>query len=575
MSDPNDISQLLGLSPADLNSLMAQFQPSEEDKKAARQQMFFQAAAGLLGNMYKPTGMGLAAGLQGGLLGYNSELKDRTQQRGQNLTQALALKNAAQKTRMDAMGMDLMNGGSGLPGAPAAGPTPALGAPPAMGPPSAGGEMSQSLPTAMSTSQLGIPNWRQTVPREQIGAAIASGDWKKVSDVIGEGSKLNIGREGTISVGNTVVGRMLPSGGAIMYQNGDMSKPVFFRDPQEAFKASADMAGGITAAQEASKNPYQISEAQDAQGRTVKGYAPQLFGPPPVPQTGGTPTAGTLSPAELQWAQSQASGQPARVSTGYNANGSLATAPLPQASTGGPMVGANPVALKAAESEATGRAEALGKQPQAIDEAAQTAQTILARTAEVRNLLKSYKPGALTPLRGNAGAIAEAVGLPQSVVEGIAGGSPAAIQATTKANIDAAFESAKAALTNAGGTGAGRVTQAEILLKAKTQPGVALTPEANNILLDFQEGVATRSMDMQAAKEDWLADPANRGSMAGFAAKFNKEHPLNNYVPSAEKLQETLFPNGAAKPSQSAGKKYGGNSIQELADEARKRGIIR
>ena len=212
---------------------------------------------------------------------------------------------------------------------------------------------------------------------------------------------------------------------------------------------------------------------------------------------------------------------------------------------GGFGMTANPIATAGATAEATQRGDAYGKQSQAIDDAAAAAQNTLGRTAEVRNLLTSFKPGALTPLRADAGAIAQATGFSPDVVNMIAGGSPGAIQATVKANIDGAFDSTKAALAGANG-GSGRITQAEILLKAKTQPGVALTPEANNILLDVQEGMANRAMDMQGAKEAWLSDPRHGGSMAGFLYSFNRQHPVDSYIPSAEKLQATLFPQGAA-----------------------------
>jgi hypothetical protein len=332
-TNPNDISAYLGMTPAQLDALMSQFQPSEEDKRASRQQAAFAAAAGLLGNMYKPTGMGLAAGIQGGLLGYNSELKDRTQQRGQNLTQAIALRRAGQDAQAQArrnMFADQLSGivspqssgqtvpqqmpqqapqGQGMPQIPS-GALPGIntGAPPPLPQQMPQQSMSQQgnePPLVKQLLDMGIP------PAAIQAAGASDNPIATIQLLIKEYNQPHFG-QGKIPLIRT----------------------------REGFKA-ANVEGGNAAlaaqvsAEETAKglaqNPFQIVKGLDAQGREVQGYAPQLYGAPPVPGAQRPPTQFNLqnpTPQDL-----------AAIAADMRAQGISGGPPQ----LGGPMVGPNPI----------------------------------------------------------------------------------------------------------------------------------------------------------------------------------------------------------------------------------------
>lgn len=534
-----DLASLMGMSPDDLNAIMQQLQPSDEDKAHARQQAAFAMAAGLLGNAYKPTIQGLGAGMQSGLLGYNADLKEQTDLRGRNITQAMAIRNAAQDADIQT-GIKNWLAGNAPGGAMGAGALPQGAA----GPP---------VPGAAAGPGAGGGPGAYGVPPIALQMAM-SPRYAKMGEMIATAAKDENVREGGSIVrkdanGNPYLALTAPKLGEGLRMNaaGQVEPiPGYIPSRTAAETAAADV-----------KNARQIVDGIDSQGRPVKGYAPQVFGQPQgaAPQVAQADPLTTAIPQNAQEAAALGSMLSARGlnSQYFQDNGQFRLGPqhgTPIQPTGGTMTGPNPVTMKAAEAQAAQQGEALGKQPQAIDDAAQAAQTTLARTAEVRGLMKAYTPGKLAPIRGEIGAVAQSAGLPMGLVQTIAGGSPGAIEATTKANIDSAFDEASQALRSAGG--GQRISQMEILLKAKTSPGASLTPQANEVLLGFREGVANRAIDMQAAKEDWLAQ--HNRDMTGFAADFNKAHPLTSYIPSAEQLNDALFPGKAT--STGGGKHY-------------------
>jgi len=212
------------------------------------------------------------------------------------------------------------------------------------------------------------------------------------------------------------------------------------------------------------------------------------------------------------------------------------------------------------QAEASEAGKNFANQALAVDSDARAAQSVLARNQEITGLSNMFTPGAATPARENVAKWASALGMPDSVVNDIAGGNLSAIQAMGKQVVQGAFDSAKTALS-----GGGRITQAEIILQAKNSPNVAMTKPAIDAMIQFQNGVAQWQVDKQQGKDAWIS---NRGSYAGFEADWNKTHPLSSYVPSAEALRAALFPGkGSTTPTVS------GFSRQQLLEEARRRGM--
>src|SRR6266705_2920504 len=76
---------------AQLQALIAQMGPSEEDKKRALIQGLLGGSAAAFQNMYKPGLIGLGAGIAGGLGSYNDELKQLGTQRQQSIQAAATM----------------------------------------------------------------------------------------------------------------------------------------------------------------------------------------------------------------------------------------------------------------------------------------------------------------------------------------------------------------------------------------------------------------------------------------------------------------------------------------------------
>jgi hypothetical protein len=132
-----------------ISSLMGGGQLSDEDKKYARQQALLSAAAGLLTNMYKPTGEGLGRGLGAGLLGYNEAQQTVRRNKlvdSENMQKAIQTAQGLQGMNDQAQERKIIQGFYGQQGAPG---NPQQTAP--IGPPDPQGGMSQ--PVAQSSPQ--------------------------------------------------------------------------------------------------------------------------------------------------------------------------------------------------------------------------------------------------------------------------------------------------------------------------------------------------------------------------------------------------------------------------------------
>jgi hypothetical protein len=122
-----------------LQALMQQFAPSDEEKRQARGFAALQAAAGLLGTRKGFEGQGVGNAIQGGLLGYNQQLRNVSDERirsAQGAGSMLALQNQLQQYN-DAQTMRGLAGQYLRPAQPGM---------PEMGPPTDAGQMQPPVP---------------------------------------------------------------------------------------------------------------------------------------------------------------------------------------------------------------------------------------------------------------------------------------------------------------------------------------------------------------------------------------------------------------------------------------------
>jgi hypothetical protein len=539
-------SPVAGIDPdflKQLQAIMGQMGPSEADTTAARKMALSQFGAAALANVRKPTLMGLGEAAGTGLLGYNNELTRLGQQRQQSVqsaAQIMPLLNAA-AYRQYATG-----GGSGTPGAAQGATPPPL--PPQQGvAPSTAAQFGPQ--NGQPTGLMGMaPAPQQAPPPLPAPPAASPGS---PGSLIEQADALNIPRAATISAlySNDPAGKMgalfekygtpinvrqggsvyVPGKGPVFYspkvgENINMvdgkATPVEGAFPLAAANAAIPLAA--KAAYEPQPTINATGQAGIVPGQTKLGTVggmPFLDGLVPSPQ--GAP------PVPNQDAQAVAM---------LKARGNT-----PSIVDAGP----NGLAYRGAPSkfiqtelspEQTGVSKNLAEQQLNVDNEARAAQNVFARTQEIRALSSMSRTSAAAPFRMAVAKWADAAGLPADTVNGIAGGNLPAMQALGKQAVQGAFEAAKSAL----GSGQ-RITQNEILTMAQNSPNVAMTPQAINSMLDFQEGVAKWQTDKQTAKDEWVA---SKGSYSGFENNWNRNHPLNDYVPSRAQLEAALFPNG-------------------------------
>lgn len=265
---------LLGLDPASLQALMAQFQPSDQDKQRARTAALAAAGFGILG----AKGVnGMQALGQGGLLGvqsYNQDLKDAQAQRMQNLQQAAALSKLAKDQQMQQYAMGLLAGGDSSPQGQASPAVPAqtyplgTGAAPAAAP-------AGPMPPSQGNVMPAAPSFAN--PRAAMALALMGN--QGAADIAMKSAAISQGPGGTLMRNGQLIGQITPQG-TIIYKNGDPSQPQFFSQPQDALdaatKQAAAQAGATTAATEGAKQPFTLQSLQLPGGGTQQVFGDQL-----------------------------------------------------------------------------------------------------------------------------------------------------------------------------------------------------------------------------------------------------------------------------------------------------------
>lgn len=322
---------LLNIDPNDINSLLALYGPSEEDRKRARSFGLLQAGLALMGT---PKGREMQGIGQAGLLGTNAylgELNDAVKQRGQGLTQALGAQNLLRRDKF-MREFDTPGTSGGVPQA-----MPQQG--------------SNSYGPGVS-SAFGIPYSPQQSPQQPPQSLKAQLQAMGVPDIVIQSALAS--PDPATAISKAALEFSQPrSVGDVLYVNG---KPVSGLAKKDTLPIQADASGNLqarpipgmpeyfarsagltTGAESAAKLPYQIETATDSQGRQVRGYAPNVFGQPPTEQPQGPAMAPTMSPDQRAVAMRDYTGQQP-----------LNTARDP-GSRPGTMVGPSPVELKAAE----------------------------------------------------------------------------------------------------------------------------------------------------------------------------------------------------------------------------------
>jgi hypothetical protein len=494
-----------GMDMNSLQALMQQFQPSEEDKRQARGFAALQAAAGLLGTRKGFEGQGIGQALSGGLLGYQTDIRNQQALRGQNLSQAMQMRQVMQQMQMGDQMAKLLGQS---PTVPAEGPPQGFqspgGAAGLMSGAADTGQMPQPssmLPTITQQPNLSLRD--QLARVNMMGAAVGMPDHSAAINTMFP--KAMAARAGAPIV-NDVTGEVLNPNPA--------APPGYFWDQRAGqFKKVAN-----------------ASEAE-AQSKAT-GKAVDLAFTTPEPVVGKN---GRMELPQGSRLDQLFRGQPLPFG---------APNPYPQQSAPAPSADATPPAPADAmvvkqsptqQAEQSERGKNYGEQSSAIDAAAASAQSANARNKEMRALFDQFDTGALTPARRSVASYAQAAGAPADWVDKLAGGNLNAMQAAQKQVVNAAFETTKALTA--------RPAQAEVIMSAtKGTPNELMTKPAITAILDYNDGVNRWLQEKQNAKDGWLK---NKGTLEGFEGDWNRTHPLDGYIPSVDDLKSVL--GGSAK----------------------------
>lgn len=191
----------------EIQGLLSNFEPTAEDKAAARrlaQQQFFLGLLGARrGDEFGQIGRaGLLANAS-----YQDQIKNLQTQRGQNITQAAALQKMQKEAQFQQLATDMMNG-NGIGGGAPAGAAP-------------GGANVQTAPLAPQGSpqqpmqpqqQPGTPSWAN--PRVEMAMGLAGKN--DVADIIHRQYNMTQGPGGTLIRGGSVVGQVIPNAGMMI-----------------------------------------------------------------------------------------------------------------------------------------------------------------------------------------------------------------------------------------------------------------------------------------------------------------------------------------------------------------------
>jgi hypothetical protein len=222
-----------------------------------------------------------------------------------------------------------------------------------------------------------------------------------------------------------------------------------------------------------------------------------------------------------------ASGITAPITQESRTQGPGATVPPGTLDFRGP--GALPTPEEKARDEArakflTGRAEGAVKYEQALNDKVGQGIQLDARIDEQLRLLKEFKSGGGATVKARLAEIAQAVGAPKNVVDGIANGDLGSIQAFEKLSIQGAMENLRQAMANSSGGGAGRITQAEFQIFLKANPNINLDPRGMEKIQNFIKWTVAVDKAEQQGYAKWIKDKTNDPAdwPAEFAANRHK-----------------------------------------------------
>jgi hypothetical protein len=459
----------------------------------------------LAGGLLSPGSFG--QGLSRGLAGYQGaltsakelELKNALLQSAQQEQQLRALNIRLQGMKMD-QAQQYLDGGAG-PSAFGAGAA-AMGAVPQSG----GLPGPTTAAAAMQTSAPAGGHRLESVTPDQAAAFLQIGLWNKDNydlwKAVKEGIQINPNTYRADLYGGSPKYYGDPTKGITLGADGSVQQMPNAGATLGAI-AGATKGGELTATNAMSPAAVDLIErAEMRPGTSVSA----LMG------NGRTPVAGAPLSAQPMWMQQQLAADVAR-----NGGGPATFNGMPVGGAGFKTTadlaadkiraeGAAKLATDPAIKFATAQAEQASAATKDINDRVRVGQDLMARVDEARKALTGFQPGMGADARLQAARFAQAVGLPDAIVQRINLGDVGAKQEFEKLTAQMAMESLKQAMG-----GSGRITQAEFKVFKDNNPNIAMDPQAIGKIYDFAARVYRRDFSEQQAHASFLTsggDPA-------------------------------------------------------------------
>lgn len=582
MADVSALTAIPGLDSdtlAQLQGYLKLMQPTEEDKRRAQLQALASAGFALMGTPKGAFWMGLGRAGNVGLQQYGQDVTQQQAQRGQNVGQAMqmaALGKQLQNQRLQAGIIDQYKAALGIGGAAPTQPGPPQGFQlPGGANALMQGAASGAIPdvsNAFASGALGgNPALINSLPT-RVAAPPATPNRQDLA-------RLNfMGKMAGLPDQTDTLKFMFPDqipgrAGAFMYDPGSgkytylpQGEPgsTFIADPtapggfravpieggEAAIKAAAAAKEG---GKEAGGLPYKIVQTTGPGNAPVSGYAPNVYGPPPVPQQTGAPGASQAiinqrpgvppyTQQELAWATAQ--------------NGGVAPTPFVTGGAGGGNVTGMTRAEEKAQDVSSGAYTASNADWVTNDyRPAVTAAAISRRANTGLDALEknpiTKQTGMFTTFKAQISKILSGAGVSPEKTGDLAANAEMFARAVYEHNWQL-LQQQKGVQTEG---------DAQRALAVFVQLGNR--PEANQFIIDFtraQNNLDVKKADFYAANR---AAAAQKGDYAGLADEWNAKQPSLWEDPAMQKWKSMGEPKQGAqqKPTQSAQSAPAGKTI--------------
>lgn len=195
-----------------------------------------------------------------------------------------------------------------------------------------------------------------------------------------------------------------------------------------------------------------------------------------------------------------------------------------------------PLQTEQAQKFANLRAEDAAKSISGLNDRIRSGSDLMSRIGESRDAMKNFTSGGGKETRADLAQTAQALGLPDKVVNGIAGGDLTSMQIFQKLATTQAMETLKQTMATDGGQ-AGRMTQAEFQQFLKVNPGLNTDTKAIEKLFSFSEYLHNLNLKEQESYDKYLQagnDPVR------WPVEWAKERAQYKFTPNQASPQQDI-----------------------------------